>query len=428
GESPYGGRRKAVLDFFHYQKCGVDLEAGVWSHPACHTSAAAVIDASGAETGEEKDVSGGWHDAGDYGRYIVPAAQAVAQLLLGYEFSSGLDPEVLDVVWFEIEWMLKMQDEATGGVYHKVSCRNFDGLDEMPQNETGQLVICPVSATATADFAASMALASRFYPAQKDALMAAAVRAWEWCEQNPDAPGFRNPSRVGTGEYGDGSSKDERFWAACELFAATGEEKYHDYIKSADLFSGLGWNNMGTYGLTAYLFHAGDRADGDLTSRMEDKLRSACKGIMEKYQDDPYGVSLGANYGWGSNMEVGNNAMTLLLGSLLFDDAPGYAQAALEHMHYLLGKNALSKSYISGFGSDPMENPHHRPSVSMKQAVPGMVSGGPNMSLQDNAVKKACEGQPPAMCYIDHIDSYSSNEITIYWNSPVYFVLAVLGL
>ncbi|MCL1820117.1 MAG: glycoside hydrolase family 9 protein [Oscillospiraceae bacterium] len=428
-ENPYGGLRKAILDFFHYQKCGMELDAGVWSHPECHATTARAYDINGDLTEDWKDVTGGWHDAGDYGRYIVPAAQTVAQLLLGYEMSNNPDSELLDIVWFEIEWMLKMQDEATGGVYHKVTCRSFPPLDIMPQSETDTLYLSPMSVAATGDFAASMALASRFYPEQKDTLLAAARRAWDWLQKNPDLPSFKNPRLVVTGEYGDDTTDDERFWAACELFAATGEEKFHDYIKSDDLYAGLGWKHMGTYGLIAYLFNAGDNADPELTERMKAKLQAVCDDIMAKYSSEPYGVSLGTDYDWGSNMEVGNNAMTLLIGDMLLGNTAGYTEAALDHMNYLLGKNALSQSYITGFGSKASAWPHHRPSVTTRQTVPGMVVGGPNSRVDDDpTLKRYCDGQPPMKCYVDHIDSYASNEITIYWNSPVYFVLAVLGL
>ena len=427
-DNPYGGLRKAILDFFRFQKCGAGLNAGVWSHAACHTSAAFVIDEDGKKTGVEKDVSGGWHDAGDYGRYIVPAAQTAAQLLMAYELAPRPDPEVLDAVWFEMEWMLKMRDEATGGVYHKVSCRGFNPLWEMPHDELGELVICPVSAAATADFAAAAALASRFYPARRNELLDAAERAWEWCVKNPGAPGFKNPRGVETGQYGDDDSGDERFWAACELFAATGNEAYHEYIKSGELHAGLGWSKMGTFGLTAYLLRAGGRADAGLTARMKDKLLSAARDIMDKCEADPYGISLGSDYRWGSNMTVANNAMTLLLAGI-FDKKEEYREAALEHMHYLLGKNALGKSYISGFGSNPVKNPHHRPSVAAGRAAPGMVAGGPKGDTANDAVlKRFCGGLPPMKCYVDHMESFSSNEVAVYWNSPVYFLLAFMGL
>jgi len=421
-DKPYGTLRAALLEMFNYQKCGVDLECGIWSHPACHTAPAVIYG-----TEETKDVTGGWHDAGDYGRYIVPAAKSVADLLLAYEMAPNPDTDVLDITWYKIEWMLKMQDEATGGVYHKVSCKGFCGLDVMPQDERGGLVLSPISAAATADFAASMALASRFYPDKREALISAAKAAWDYCEANPTMPGFKNPQGVSTGEYGDGNSKDERFWAACELFIATGDESYHDYIKNGNLFSGLGWGDMGFYGLSAYLFNTGEKADDALYTRMKNKLIASCEEIMKNYNANPYGDSLGTNFPWGSNMNVANNAVTLLFGSRLADK-PEYTEAALDHMHYLLGFNSLSQSFITGYGHNPPLNPHHRPSVAMGSAVPGMVVGGPENNLSDPALKSFRNGYPVAKRYIDDKESYASNEITIYWNSPAYLAVAILDL
>jgi endoglucanase len=442
GSNPYKGLRAALLEMFNYQKCGVDLECGLWSHPACHAAPATVYG-----TSEKKDVTGGWHDAGDYGRYIVPAAKAVADLLLAYQFSSSPDKELLKTVWFEIEWMLKMQDEKTGGVYHKVSCERFDALDEMPHDERGELILSPVSATATADFAATMALASRFYPEHRDKLLNAAKRAWNWCAANPDAPGFKNPPGINTGGYGDDNDNDERFWAACELFAATGDETYHDYIRASEFLSesrrddgrnnerssalfpfGLGWGNVETYGYIAYLLSAG-MTDNVIKQGMKDALLRSCGDIMELYEKSPYGVSLGEVYRWGSNMNVANNAMMLVLGSRLASGGHEYTEAALEHFHYLLGRNPLSQSYVTGFGPTAPQNPHHRPSVAKSAAVPGMVVGGPCMNIiRDSGLNAHCADAPPAKRYVDHKDSFASNEITIYWNSPVYFVMAALGL
>ena len=438
-DNPYAGLRAALLEMFNYQKCGVDIECGLWSHPACHTTPAAVYG-----TGEKKDVCGGWHDAGDYGRYVVPAAKAVADLLLAYQFSARPDSELLSTVWFEIEWMLKMQDEKTGGVHHKVSCDKFDALDEMPHDEHEGLILVPVSPTATADFAASMALASHFYPEQKDTLLNAAKRAWNWCAANPDTHGFTNPPDISTGGYGDDNDQDERFWAACELYAATEAETYHDYIKKYELYAesrrdderrgalfpfGLGWGNVETYGLIAYLSHPSALKDNGVIQRMQKEISRCCDDIMEFYRKSPYGVSLGEVYRWGSNMNVANNAMMLILGHRLVGDNRNYIEAAHEHFHYLLGKNPLSQSYITGFGPTAPQNPHHRPSVAKGKAVPGMVVGGPCMNVtRDPAINAHCADAPPSKRYVDHQDSFASNEITIYWNSPVYFMMAALGL
>lgn len=424
---PYKGLRRGLLEFYHYQKCGVKLDCGLWSHSACHTSPAFVINKNGQKTGETKDVSGGWHDAGDYGRYIVPAVQTVAQLLLAYELSDKPDEDLLDEVWFEIRWMLKMQDNATGAVYHKVSCRGFNPLDEMPDKELDELVLSPVSAEATADFAACTALASRFYPEHGEKLLTAAIKAWNRCVSNPEPEGFKNPPDVTTGAYENADIKSKYFWAACELFRATGDEIYHNYIKTAEITASIHWKESGGFGIFAYL--QAENTEPELKLRMKEALLLQARELLNKSKESPYGISLDTDFKWGSNGDTGNNAMILLLAELFDKSNPEYREYALEHVNYLLGKNPLGQSYVSGFGSNPMKNPHHRPSVAVGQAVPGMVSGGPNAKTEiEPTLYRHCAGQPPMKCFTDRAESFSSNEVTIYWNSPFYFILAVLGL
>jgi endoglucanase len=352
---------------------------------------------------------------------------AVADLLLAYELSAQPDEEILPVTWFESEWMTKMQCKKTGGVYHKVSCRAFNALHEAPHEERGELILSPISLTATADFAATMALASRFYPAQKAALLDAAKRAWDWCMENADAPHFVNPPEITTGQYGDTENRDEIFWAACELFSATGDETYHAAIKQSEIFTGLGWANMGTYGIAAYL--SANKTEPAICEKMKTALHKVCNDIMDSFKQEPYGTSLGMRYRWGSNLDVANNAMSLLLYDRLVEPSPQYVAAAKEHVHYLLGRNPLSQSYITGFGSNPPKDPHHRPSVAVNATFGGMVVGGPNNTTpRDIVLQNHCQGQPPSKFYVDHRDSFASNEIAVYWNSTVYFAVSVLDM
>ncbi|MNP68170.1 Cellulose 1,4-beta-cellobiosidase precursor [compost metagenome] len=71
-------------------------------------------------------------------------------------------------------------------------------------------------------------------------------------------------------------------------------------------------------------------------------------------------------------------------------------------------------------------HPHHRPSVGdhVVDPVPGLVSGGPDRGLHDEYVVEHLQGKPAAQCFADHELSYSTNEVTIYWNSPAVFVTA----
>lgn len=93
---------------------------------------------------------------------------------------------------------------------------------------------------------------------------------------------------------------------------------------------------------------------------------------------DGFRISLKeVDYIWGSNMLVMNNAM-LLLAAEYFSGDSSFAVCALDHLHYLMGRNVLDISYVTGYGDRPVKHPHHRPSVGdhVADPVPGLVSGG----------------------------------------------------
>lgn len=438
-ENVYDDAFKATLRMFYLQRCGMELTddlAGAHAHPECHVEKAKIYG-----TDETIDVSGGWHDAGDYGRYVVPGAKAAADLLLAYDlyptaFDDALGipesgngvPDVLDEARYELEWLFKMQ-ASDGGVYHKVTCANFPTF-VMPEEETEELIVTPVSTTATADFAAVMALASRIYSSVDaefaDKCLAAAEKAAEYLDANPDLAGAVNPSGIVTGEYPDTNDTDERLWAYAELMKTTGDAKYDDAF-CALIGSGipcaadLGWQGVGAYAGYAYLS----------TSKIKPKFydavlanfMSGIASVEAAVAADAYNSSL-TSYPWGSNMTIANNGMYVLL----YDNVKGTFEGdmiAREQLDYLLGVNGTSFCFLSGFGSQSPEHPHHRPSQATGEAVPGMVAGGPDESLEDPYAQQVfTPDTAPALCYADSDQAYSLNEVTIYWNSPAVFLFA----
>ena len=425
-EDPYQTCLTALVDMFYYQRCGGDLDerAGVFAHPACHTGLARVY---GTDTFLE--VSGGWHDAGDFGRYIVPAAKAVADLLLAWQWNPqafsrpGLTP-ILDEARWELEWMLKMQRED-GGVYHKVSCARFCGMI-MPHEEKEELIISPVSTTATGDFAACMAMASRFY-AKMDAafsarMLDAARRAWDFLARTEPIL-FRNPEGVSTGGYGDRSDADERLWAHVELALSCGEEKYLTAAREAIAqherrYVSLGWGDVSGYAAVEGLQLQGEC--GDMCCRW---ILDAADGALARM--NAYGITMTDRLPWGSNMNISNDGM-LFWQAWLLTGREKYRLAAQRQLHYLLGVNPVDYCYVSCFGSRPMLHPHHRPSVAQGVCQPGMLSGGACSGLADACAREYLQGQPAGKCFIDKHESYSTNEICVYWNSPMVALLAGL--
>ena len=93
-------------------------------------------------------------------------------------------------------------------------------------------------------------------------------------------------------------------------------------------------------------------------------------------------------------------------------------------LNYLLGQNATGYCFVTGFGTKSPEHPHHRISQIVGKPIPGMLVGGPDSSLEDPYAKTVLSDRAPAKCYADTDQSYSTNEVTIYWNSPLIFLLA----
>ncbi len=69
--------------------------------------------------------------------------------------------------------------------------------------------------------------------------------------------------------------------------------------------------------------------------------------------------------------------------------------------------------------------PHHRPSEAdgIVEPIPGFVVGGPNQYRDDPILQQYFnQNTPPALCYIDHLQSWASNEVAINWNAPLVFL------
>lgn len=460
----------STMKMFYLQRCGVKLEtdyAKIYAHDACHNTMAKVYG-----TDKYIDVSGAWHDAGDYGRYIVAGAKAAVDLMMAYEYYpeamsrpyiesgslvvSGAEeyetagPEILDEIKYELDWMLKMQDKESGGVYHKVTCAGFPGF-VMPEEEREELIVSPISDTATADFAATMAYAYRFYSKVSEDFLAdkneanrlmistkaiayklSALKYMEAAEkamgflENGGVGAFTNPNGIVTGEYGDERTVDEYYWAYAEMYKTTGDKKYEDAMKAIDLETvpgEFGWKEVGDYAFYAYITAEWADKDKELNETLYNRFVEEAEAKYANFEKDPYGASIYGNFYWGCNMEIADNARRFIILDKL-EGTDKYKDAIDAQLNYLLGNNPNSKCFVTGFGTNSPKNPHHRPSVAAKRAMPGMLVGGPEPLLLDDIAKKALKGEPPAKCYLDNTDSYSTNEITIYWNSPLVFLLA----
>lgn len=430
---------------FYYLRCGCGLDkkhAGVYHHGVCHDSAALLW----SDRSVSLDVSGGWHDAGDYGRYVTPGACAAAHLLYAFKMyptafaSLKLNipednmPDILSEVKYELEWLLKMQ-RADGGVYHKVTTQ-IHAPFVMPEDDREQLYVFDVSSMATADLAAVAALACSVYKkydsAFSDKLFAAAKLSLDWLDKNPEFIGFQNPEGCNTGGYGQWGDDSNRYWAYAEMYALTGNMQYHvkmvNLMKKGFSLTALGYGEMGGLGSLAYLLCTKIK-DNKIVALLKKAFDDHAAKLKDISDSCGYGVAMRAgDYHWGSNMSVMKNGMIFAINDFLNGDSSArkYAERQLD---YLLGVNALGISYVTGSGEFRCNYPHLRPTFAdgIEECIPGMVAGGPNGRPADPHAREIIkDGTPPMKCYADDTASYSLNEITIYWNSPTVFVLGYL--
>ncbi|MDR1937328.1 MAG: glycoside hydrolase family 9 protein [Tannerellaceae bacterium] len=447
----------AGLKAFYYQRASTPIEekyAGQWHRPAGHPDDQVMIHPSAASPGRPAGAvissPKGWYDAGDYNKYIVNSGFTVGVLLSLYEDftdevkqqntnipeSGNATPDLLDEVYWNIDWMLTMQDPVDGGVYHKLTAPEFEGFIQPADCHKPRYVVAK-SVTAALDFAASMAQASRVYsefepdyPGVAEKTLAAARRAFDWALKNPDAfyrqkvmnEAF-DPDMI-TGEYGDLKAADEFFWAAVELYITTGEA---NYLKTAGKYAPGKytlpvWSRVGGLGSWTLIRYAGTLAEGaakDLATQAQEHLLayadSAARGVETAPYSAPYGRDA-KDFFWACNADAASNqGITFLYAWLLTNDKK-YLTNALHNMDYILGRNATGYCYITGYGYKSPVNPHHRPSASdgLEAPVPGLLAGGPSPGKEDN---NEYPSDIPDECYVDIMPAYASNEIAINWQS-----------
>jgi endoglucanase len=442
---------KKSLKGYYFQRCGTALlqpHAGVYYHSICHNPGDGFYHSSTGQSGFRLS-TGGWHDAGDYGKYVVNSGITVGTLLLAYESfpekfnqdnlnipeSGNGVPDLLDEVRYELEWLLKMQNE-NGGVYFKITKEQFESFI-MPQNDSGIRYIHVLSSTATGNFAAMMARAARLYHSidttfSNNCLIAATL-AWSFLVSNPTIVpigGFKNPAGTVTGEYGDTNDSDERLWAAAELYETTGLSDYHNYFitnyATGGIISGtMSWNKVKNLALLTYLNTARSGASQTAKNQIKNSLVSYANTLLGSASTNGFGVTINpGEYNWGCNSDVLNKAL-LLFYAYEQTDNNSYFQIASMQLNYIIGTNAHNISFITGVGTNSVMHPHHRPSVAdgVINPVPGLLAGGPDQYLDDPVLQSHFNSStPPALCYIDDVGSYASNEIAINWNAPLVFV------
>ena len=434
---------RAAIKALWYNRAGYTIPenyGGKWARAAGHPDTLVFVHESAATKARPAGFTfsspKGWYDAGDYNKYIVNSAITTYTMMEAYHYyksyfdSLKVDfpengnnlPDLLDETLYNLRWMITMQDPNDGGVYHKLTNKSFDWM-VMPDQCHNERYVVQKNTAATLDYAATMARSARLFkgfesqlPGWGDSCLVAAKKAWDWAIQNPDIT-YQQPGDIFTGGYGDHQLTDEWFWAACELWLATGDEAYKAKIAVAkNEIKAPDWGDVYTLGAISLLSSNG--ADAQLA---KEGLLALADSLTTVQQQSAYNTSI-TRFRWGSNSDVANYGMVKLVAYRQTGDRK-YLESALYDMDYILGANATGYCFVTGFGTRSPMNIHHRPSAAdgIEAPIPGFLSGGPNLSVMTDCDSTG-RSPYPAASFQDMLCSYSTNEIAINWNAPLIFL------
>lgn len=468
-----------LTKYYYFQRQGIDLDekyAGDFARKNLHPNDAAVKRWSDRDNpnAETFDITGGWYDAGDYGKYTTPAANSVEDLLLAYELypevfrkmklnipeTDPSDPRYVDApgILSEVKWELDMlrslEHSSKDGSFY-VAANYKDGVIYMEDTRyTTSTHDSPSSERdlrshmATASAAAVFAHAYIVYkdiPAYSDfagECLATALRAWSWITDPANEMHMSIGAANRTYTFAKDELDREMLWAAGTLYRAVkcsggSAAEYEKYMIdncgkdnnticfNAGMSLSYGHKGRSFLGYFHYLY-GNDNAAPEVTK--EFSAFSAWRTRILK--NDNWGTSFPDwGYWWGSNQNVAKNAMSVMLGSIIMesmDDVPAEAKTSANNaFNYLLGINPISFSYVSGYGENSVRNIYSKIYSVDAKLTPYKCPDG-YFTEGTNCVNNRHLSKFDGKCYIDSDGEYTTNENTIYGNASMILLTAAV--
>ncbi|MCL2102313.1 MAG: glycoside hydrolase family 9 protein [Fibromonadales bacterium] len=415
----YNNALKAAVKMFYYQRAGTnkpkEYAGETWADGFNFLQDAQsrdFFDSTNVE--KERDLTGGWFDAGDYNKYTKWTADYVESLLMSYEEnpaafaddygipeSGNGTPDILDEVKWGISWLLKMQNED-GSVLSVQSLAHKDASP--PSSAAGRSYYGPANTTATLGTAKAFAVASRIFGARGETAYAeqlkeSALKAWDWAEAYPDSIFHNNSEEQGSVGLAAGNQELSDSWdrvenrinAAFSLYELTGENSFLDIFENnlspLPLYA---WSDfMDQYRFAQhmlymrYLEHSGGTAS--VKSTMRNKLVTAFAKSGDFYSahgSDGYRSFIKA-YNWGSNKAKADYGITFFKWNIVSSSA-NYKDIAEDYLHYIHGVNPFNMVYLTSMQSygaaKSLSAMYHEwfGEGGNIPPVPGYLAGGPN--------------------------------------------------
>lgn len=419
----------SVLLFFKVQRCGY---TSPYMHEICHIADATSYFENGKETKKQIDVTGGWHDAGDYTKFLNTTAFSAYMLLFAYEFDPqkfGFDnnsnniPDILEEAKIGLDWLIRasynykfitqVQDEDDQNVGWRLPEDDPLQFDRPAFIGNGKNLI--------GIFVATMSLASRIWKEElkynqfADKCLTLAENYYSIRNKVPDI------AKEGTGAYIDQHFEGKLALGAVELYNSTKRPElldeakvYADSAKSDFWWSWGDINSLAHYKLIPY----DKKYIQYLQQNLEHFAEVSKKTVFDR----------GVDATWGTN----NAIMGIVLQEILFEKVTGsktFRSLAIKQRDYILGRNPWGVSFIADIGEVHTNHFHHQVAYFRGGKIPGAIAAGPipksileKRKIEFESADRFTKFQTDSLVYIDDRMDYISNEPTISSNATGVFV------
>lgn len=417
---------------FYLWRCGTAVDGThnghKFAHEACHLNDG--YEDYQAKPGERRNGAGGWHDAGDYGKYVVNAGVTVGMMFMAWDqfqpnlkkFSLNLPetakgyPDFLKEMKWETDWLLTMQyTDGSGKVAHKLTRKNFESFCK-PEEDLEKRYFTDWSSAAVADFVAMMAQAARYFEpydkAYSHKCLEAAQLSYKFLKENPQDKGFVQ-GEFKTGGY-QTSDPDDRLWAAAEMWETTGNAEFlKDFEQQATaqnfkVDEDWDWGDVSNMGMFQYVLSKRSGKNPEILKSIQKNIVEGANSIVKNAATDVYARPL-IRYYWGCNGTIARQVLNLQVANRISPDKK-YVETSHDAIAHIFGRNYYNRSYITGLGINPAMKPHDRRSGSDNELEPwpGYIVGGGHSATDWN----------------DKEEDYRTNEIAINWQGALVYALA----
>ena len=416
--------------FFKIQRCGFNMPM---LHDFCHYYDATNIIYNDLDLGMRKDLTGGWHDAGDYTKFLNTIAYATYTMLFSYEFdetkfnydlNNNNFPDILEEAKIGIDWLIKANYNNTLLVTQIQNLRDQNQGWRLPENDNltndrpGYLGI---GKNLIGIYSATTALAHRIYskyPEHEELANQCLTLAENFFSLRNEVQDLSNSE---TGHYQDSKFSGKLALGAIELYISTNNLNYLNeakiYAKDAGSDFWWSWGDINSYSHYRIAKIDSDYADYILSNLL----------YFKKLSDDNI-FSVAVSDTWGTN----SANLGVALQAILWQDLTGdstFADLAISQRDYILGKNPWGISFIYNIGSESTKHFHSQVAYFNNGKLTGAVSAGPisrsklnQYNIEYETLDKYDAFQTEESVYKDDRMDYITNEPTITANATALFV------